>query len=208
MAYFATSLAVLLALTINTPVGQVVVDTNATPEPSIASASPVVSVNPSIKPTDLPTAIPTLSPLPSLVPTVKPSSTASSSASPSTEPAVGGVVSSSTPSPSPSATPINGSVSGSISNLVTGLDKSTKPVLKNIQDVAYAAALETPLSYLMADNTRDFYANDRLSSVSTRFLLLSGFIASIFGYFLVNPRVLQRFGGSLKNYKNVFSQIG
>jgi hypothetical protein len=208
MAYFASSLAVLLALTINTPLGQVVVDTSATPEPSIASVSPVASTVPSVKPTDLPTA--TQSPSPTIAPSGKPSPTASSSASasPSAQPAIGGVVSSPTPSPTPTSAPPNGSVGGSISNLVTGLDKSTKPVLKNIQDVAYAAALETPLSYLMSDNTQDFYANDRLSGASTRFLLLCGFVASVFGYFLVNPRVLQRFAGSLKNYKDVFSQIG
>ncbi|MDQ3239349.1 MAG: hypothetical protein M3P33_02385 [bacterium] len=95
-----------------------------------------------------------------------------------------------------------------MSKMIKKIDKESIPVIKNIQDVAYAAALETPLSYIMSKDPVSFYSNHKLSIMSTRLLITVGSIFIATGYLLLNPYVTQKFKFAARNYVNEFKQLG
>jgi hypothetical protein len=237
MKYIITSLLLVLSLNVTSVSAQILPDPGSLlsptpiislpsliPEPTIEptiqptvqpTASPIVTLSPTTMPSTNPTSSPEVSAIPTTLPTTSPiaspAATSQSSSNPvatsSSSPAIGGTSPSTTPSPTTNPTAAPQVVAG-ISTIIKDLDKKTEPVIKNIQDVAYAAALETPLSYIMSSEPTMFYTNHRLSTASTRFLLLTGFILVFMGYLILNPHINEKIRSGLDNYRNLFRQVG
>lgn len=224
MIVIASSLLLALTLNVGPVQAQIVPGDNSTPAPTIEAtaqpteaATPAPTADPTVLPTAIPTIIPTIAPTvdPTSAPTVAPSANSSANptaaASASGSPAVGGSNTNSTPSASPKSSPTPSPIiAGSTDKKDTvsaKIIKTTKPVLQNIADVAYAAALDTPLSYIMSSEPTILYANHKLSSLSTQILLISGLMSLIGGYTFVKPQILKKITDAFKNYMEIFSQI-
>ncbi len=188
------------------------------PQPTTTvSSSPDPTAQPTIAPTIQPSAAPTLTPTPTPVETaipspstiVQPTATNAPTLTPvatsSSTPAVGGTTNStSAPTAAPSNTPSpSPSPKVTVEAILKTDPKKSKPIIQDIGDNAYNTLLDSPLSFLVDEKTKDYYHHHGLSQSSTKILLSVGLFLSITGILLVKFNNLRdltlRYKGSLSD---------
>ncbi len=189
-----------------------------TPQPSTTvTSSPDPTAQPSITPTTQPTAVPSSTaiesstPVPTTIatpvpsssvspqPTASPKATTTPIATASATPAIGGTSSTAAPSAAPSSIPqVSPSPKVTVEAILKTDSKKSKPIIQDIGDNAYNTLLDSPLSFLVDEKTKDYYHPHGLSQSSTKILLSIGLFLSLFGILLVKSANLRGLSLRLK----------